>query len=428
MSRFEPLPLLFAATLAAGCGSTIHAQYEEARLEALADPGPTASDWAADGELGLSWDLVTTLAVRELQQRLESPDSRLRIELPLGAEASLAPRVELTETEIGPARACDACVRVSAGFDGELDWKLGSLKGSVPMNLNVQAVLEMVARAQGEATVVEAQLKRATVELPKDLQVDRLRVDLNDPLVRWLQGLIEREFPPIPVAEIGTDEVPVRAVRLGAQPEYLTIQVLTSSPVRSEAALTPLASGDWYLSLDERVLLGLARREAFETGELDFEVYADPQSLAVDERAFTMGLRLWRLAGAGWWRDYQVSGTLEVEDQQIKLEPSDVVELDHSRGAGLVDPLALLAKGIILDAIEDALQIARPAKLQEPIGGAKLVLTVDRAQGGSGALSLQGSAEIQERKQGKKDKGQKSGSEGGSGSGSKKSKSSRSQR
>ena len=405
-------PVLFAAALAVACGPSIHSQYEQASLEALADPGPAPASWSADGELGLSWDLVTTLAVRELQQRLEDPSSKLRLELPLGATASVVPDVQLTDTQLGPAKACEACVKVDAGFEGELDWKLGSIEGSVPFELDVTAVLEMATRAQGSTTLVEATMRRATVRLPEDLQVKRLRIDLNDPLVVWLQELIEREFPPIPVAEIGSDTLPVRAVRLASGDDYLRVQVLTTSPLRSDEELAPQAAGDWYLGLDEAVLLGLARREAFEAGELDFEVYADPRSLTIDQQAFTMGLRLWRLAGAGWWRDYQVQGTLSVEDERIELEPDSVTELDHSRGAGLVDPLALLAKGIILEAIEDALQIARPAELSEPIGGARLVLTVDTANAGGGTLSLKGSASVEERKQ-------KSGGQGGKSSGKK---------
>ncbi len=400
-------PALISSLLAlsmAGCGPSILSQYEDAKLEALADPGAAPASWTADGELGISWDLVTALAVRELQQRLESPDSTLKIQLPLGATATIVPDVELKDTTVGPAKACEACVKVEAGFDGELDWTLGSLDGAVPIDIDVTSVLEVATRESGDSTVVEATMRRASVTLPEGLQVNRLRVDLEGPLIEWLEDRIEQEFPPVPLAEIGDEDLPVRALRLAAEQRYLQIEVLTSSPVRSGTALVPKATGDWYLALDETVLLGLARREAFEAGELDYEVYADPRSLHVDHQAFTMGLRLWRLAGAGWWRDYQVSGTLSLEDGEIGLEPKTVVEQEASRGAAFVDPLALLAQGIILDTIEDALRIARPAELSEPIGGAKLVLTVDSASGGNGALSLKGSATIEEKSKGGKQK------------------------
>jgi hypothetical protein len=417
MSRNALISLLLAVNTT-GCGGKILAQYEQARLEALADPGPVPATWSPDGELGLSWGLVTTLAVRELQQRLESPDSRLRIELPLGAEAILVPDLTLRDTEIGPAKACDTCVKVTAGFEGELDWKLASFGGSIPVSLDVKAVLAMITRSEGAHTVVEAELKRVTVALPDGLQVDRIKVDLNDPLASWIQEQVEREFPPIPLAELGTDEVPLRAVRLDSGDDYLLVRVLTTSPTRSQASLVPRPGGDWYLSLDEQVLLGLARREAFEAGELELDIHADPRSLAVDQQAFTMGLRLWRLAGAGWWRDYEITGTIDLEDDELRLTPSAVEELEHSRGAGLADPLALLAQGMILEAIAGALEVARPAQLEQPIGGATLSLTVDQAIGAAGALSLQGSSTIQQREQGK-EKPQ------GSGKGKKKSKSRR---
>ena len=60
---------------------------------------------------------------------------------------------------------------------------------------------------------------------------------------------------------------------------------------------------------------------------------------------------------------------------------------------------------MILGAIEEALHVARPATLEEPIGGARLVLTVDQAEGANGALSLQGSATIEESAKKQKSKG-----------------------
>ncbi len=391
------------------CSGNIHALYEEARLEALADPGPVPPGWSPDAELGLSWELVTTLAARELQQRLESPQGRLKLELPLGLEATVVPDLELRDTQLRPAAACATCVRVDSAFEGELDWKLGQLEGSVPLSLEAQAVLELVSRDTVDGSIVEATLKRASVQLPDDLQVDRLKIDLEDPLSRWVQERIERDFTPIPVAEIGTAEVPIRGMSLATSDDYLLVRVLTSSPLRS-GSLAPHASGDWYLSLDEQAVLGLARRDAFEEGELELEIFADPRSLSVSQQEFSLGLRLWRLAGAGWWRDYQVAGTIAVEGGELSLEPREVAEVDHSRGAALADPLALLAEGMILEAIEEALHIARPAQLTEPIGGAELVLSVDRALGGGGALSLQGSATVKEKGEKKSKQDRKSGS------------------
>jgi hypothetical protein len=419
MSHQRPLPLLLAAAFTAGCGPSILSQFEEAKLEALADPGPVPATWSADAELGLSWELVSSLVVHELQQRIAEADEPLRIELPLGAEVVLEPELELGETSIGPARACEACVKVDAAFDGQIGWSLRQLEGSIPVDLVVQAVLEMTTLQQGAAATVHAELRRATVQLPESLELERLKIDLNDPLAVWLQERIERQFPSIPVAEIGADEVPIRALRLQSGDEHLKVQVLTRSPVRAPGGVKPSPGGDWYLSIDERALAGIARREAFEAGELDFEVHADPRSLEVDQQAFTLGLRLWRLAGAGWWRDYQVQGRLSIEGDRIELQAEEVRELEHSRGAALVDPLALLAKGYILDAIEEALQVARPAEISESVGGARLVLGVEQAQGGQGALTLLGTAELQERAS-KKNKKQRGGGQGSGRKGGKK--------
>jgi hypothetical protein len=229
---------------------------------------------------------------------------------------------------------------------------------------------------------------------------------------------VEAEFPPIPVAELGTADLPLRAVSLATSDDYLLVRVLTSSPTRSTGALVPQAQGDWYLSLDEGALLGLARKDAFEAEPMEYDVHADPRSLEIQDQAFVLGLRLWRLAGAGWWRDYQVSGNIHIDGDRLVLEPEAVRELDQSKGAGLVDPLALFAEGLILEAIQDALHIARPAQIEEPIGGAKLVLGVEGASGSGGTLSLRGTASIEEQRSKKnKNRQQKKGRTGAGGKG-----------
>ncbi len=407
MPRSTRASLLAASALLflPSCGGKIATLYEQSKAEALADPGPAPANWAADGELGLSWDLVTTLAVRELQSRLEDPDNKLKIDLPLGAQAVITPKLAMSDTSVAASNDCATCVRVKSTFEGKLKWKLESWKGSVPVAMSVKAVLELTSRTEGAKTLVEAELRKVTVDLPESPSIDRLNLSIDDPLVAWLQEQIEREFPAIPIAELGSGDMPLRAVRLSTSKSYLEAEVLTTSPTRPSSALSPASAGDWYLSIDEHVLLGLTRRDAFEAGELTHEVYADPRSLSVQHQSFTMGLRLWRLAGMGWWRDYQVSGTLTLDGDDIQIEPEQVAEVDHSRGAGIVDPLALLAEGMILGAIEEALHVARPATLEEPIGGARLVLTVDQAEGANGALSLQGSATIEESAKKQKSKG-----------------------
>ncbi|MFH1467694.1 MAG: hypothetical protein ABIO70_25130 [Pseudomonadota bacterium] len=415
--RTPPVPLIALVSLLLGpvsCGARIRAAYDQARSEALADPGAVPDGWPADARLGISWDLVTTLAVRELSQRLEDPSNRLRIDLPLGAKAVIEPDVQLTGARVSPARACDTCARIASTFDGSLEWSVGSFGGEVPLSFELDAVLALESHPTATGHAVEANLRTVAIKLADIPQVDRLRVDLDDPLVAWLKEQVEQDFPAIPIAEVGSQEMPLRALRLGTTPAYLVVDVLTPSPVRSGQALPAPQRADWYLAMDQQVLLGLARKAAFEKGELDYGIYADPSSLALQERSFTLGLRLWRLAGSCWWRDYEVLGDLALDHGHLRLTPSSVHERDHSRGAALLDPLALLARGAILDAIEEALDVARPAEVREPIGGATLVLSVQEATGQGPALVLHGTADLTEKAK-KKEKGKKSGGSGRTG-------------
>lgn len=398
--RTPSIPTLALATLMLGpvsCGARIRAAFDLAREQALADPGAAPAEWEPDARLGISWDLVTTLAVRELTTRLEDPSAKLRIDLPLGARAVIEPDVQLRDTRVSPAKTCGACARIASRFEGSLDWSVGALEGEVPLGFELDAVLALASHPTASGHAVEASLRTVSVKLVDLPQVDRLRVDLDDPLVAWLQEQVEKDFPAIPIAEVGSEDLALRAIRLGTTPDFLQIDVLTPSPVRTGLPLPAAPEADWYLAMDQQVLLGLTRKAAFEKGELDYGLYADPMAFTLQESSFTLGLRLWRLAGACWWRDYEVAGELAVDDGHLRLTPSSVQQRDHSRGAALADPLAALARGAILGAIEEALDVARPAEVREPIGGATLVLAVEEAGGQGTALLLKGGAELREK-------------------------------
>ncbi len=397
--------LLCAASTLTACGARIRTLYEQSREEALADPGAAGPGWTPDARLGISWDLVTALAAHELRRQLEDPDAELELSLPLGASASVKPDLELQDTSVAAAKACDTCLRVKSSFAGDLEWSLGGLRGQVPVKVQVSAVLELLTREQGDTTHVEASLRQATVRLPDAPEVERLRIALDDPLAEWIKERVEADFPPIPLAELGTGDMPVRAVRLESSDGHVLVHALSTSPVQSPGLQLGGGSGDWFVCVDQAALLGLARRASFEAGELEYQVYADPRSLSVQDQEFTMGLRLWRLAGVSWWRDYQVSGTLGLSGQRVELEATEVLEVDHSRGAGLVDPLALLGRGVILSAIEDALHIARPAQLEGRLAGATLLMNIDAAAGQDGALLASGSWSLEERGSGEQRSG-----------------------
>ena len=123
---------------------------------------------------------------------------------------------------------------------------------------------------------------------------------------------------------------------------------------------------------------------------LSHDVVADPRALDIKRGAFELQLRLWRIKGRGWWRDYTVSGSFTHENGRVVLEPKDVRQTGQSPGAVLVDPLAALAEGHILDGMARALQTSVPTTSSQDVGGAPMTVRIDTAWGAGALVSLKG--------------------------------------
>ncbi len=390
-------PLVLLLVVAPGCATGIRAQYEATRVEALADPGPAPADWTPDAVLGLGWPLAEALLAREVDARLDRAGSGIRIDLPLGGEASASPALALEDLSLSPGRGCEACARLDATVGGHVRWSAGPTSVTTPVHIALAATVDLAVTSTGRGHAVDAVVRRFQV---RDADAEHARgVDLGAPLVAWVLDRLGGQPPTVPLATLGADAVPARAFRLVPEAGGLRVDLLTQAPSPDGARpAVPAGRPDWYLSVRTASLLGLARRAAFEEGDLGYGVHADPRALAVDGDRFTLGLRLWRLEGAGWWRDYAVEGGLRLEGNRIRLEPSDVAEGEHSAGAGVLDPLTLLARGAILEAIADGLRIARPASEDADLGASRLHLEASEAAGRGGSLVLVGEARIEGRK------------------------------
>ena len=148
--------------------------------------------------------------------------------------------------------------------------------------------------------------------------------------------------------------------------------------------------------MSEGVLLDASRKDAFQAGDISGEhamnLHAEPTSLDVEGERFTLGLRLWRLEGSGWWRDYTLEGPIELSKGHIRLKADDLQEGERSPGAALVDPLSWLGEGLILEGIAESAHGAWPARDAFPVGDLRLTTTFTSARGEGEALILEGEA------------------------------------
>ena len=166
-------------------------------------------------------------------------------------------------------------------------------------------------------------------------------------------------LPPIPM---GTINLPVRGIRLNSTPLSQNIELRSNIEHSMNVTASALAlEEDWELWVHQDTLLGWTQQRAFSMGIVGYGVAIDPVDLKIQEDAFELALRLWKIEGRGlWWRDYTATGTIQQKEHKLKLKGETVTEGDTSERAGLVDPLALIAESFILDGISDQLSQSLP--------------------------------------------------------------------
>ena len=379
----------------AACASNIHALYEAEKAAVMAAPPAAPADFDPELRVRIGEVALDGLAEQAIAAGLLDFDQEMSLKNPLGFRLALTPHATVQDLTLSPSSACEACLEVHTTLEGKARWEAGAASGKVPFTAKVEGTLAFQLSESGSGAY-------AVVAHLKDLGKVRLEsskagsVDVSDLLGDWTRAALKKT-PAIDLGTFGGADLPLRAARLGSSPGAIELQALLNvsggSPV---AAARAAPTTGFEVRLHPDTALALMRREAFEAGTLQMDVAVDPRSLTVDGQRFTLGIRLWRLAGAGWWRDYTVTGGLKVKGKSIALNPEAAEEGEKSRGAGLADPLALLVEGKILDAVLKGTKQAVPAGTSTKLGDQRLRAKVSSVEGVSGALVLSGSLDLEE--------------------------------
>ncbi len=377
-------PLL---ALLAGCAGNI-AQLYEAERDAVLRPVPAAgATWSGDLRLRLHADVVQALSEAALEEGLLAWEKTLTA----GRLAELTPSATVTKLTLTPG-GCESCMHLSATVSGKASWSMGPLSGRVPFTGKVKGSVALALEPAGQGWTLMGQV--ASIDKLTLRSVSLGQLDATDLLRGWSEQALQ-QAPAFAITALGGEALPLRGARLSLAEDWLEIEALSdvNGGEALPAATAPLES-DWELRTSSQTALALMRLAAFRAGTLSLDVAADPRRLEVSGEEFALDLRLWRLAGRGWWRDYTVTGTLRVADQQLQLTPTHAEEGDKSPGAGLADPLALLAEGRILEAVEGGLQQALPATKKASVGALTVRATTQQLVGSDGALVLSGTLRV----------------------------------
>lgn len=377
--------------LLTGCGPDISALYEEQRLIALTVASSVEKPWEPDLVLAIGGKALGRAVDAAATQTLTQKSPPLRLELPLGASASLTPRLAVNRAVLSPSDACPSCLHFDIEVTGKVEWTLGSLGGTFPAKVEVGGAVEL--RVEGGTRVV-AKPYRVGKVVVKAPDLGGLRANPSSLIQDFVRAAVGEALPPIPLVDLAGSGLPIRDLRIRTANDTARIEVLSNVPGAKAATVGAPGTDSIMLGISETALAGLLRRGAFELGPVAMNTAIDPRAITVDGSTFRLDLRLWRLVGSGWWRDYDVAGTLDIVNDKLKLSPTTVVETGQSPGAEWVDPLAALFEAQILDAIAENLQRSLPAAHRENVGSLGLRAVATRVRGENQTLIVEGELRV----------------------------------
>jgi len=378
--------------LVLACTPNIPTLYEVERAAALAPPPEPPSHWAPELRLRLSEAALGAAASEVMAAGLRSLDRTYRVDNPLGLPREARPAARITNLDVEVGEDCGGCLLLSGDLRGRAQWQAGPATGTLPFTARVHARMAFETSREETGWDVTGRV----------VEVGRVRVEAGKaqalelkPLVRgWLTEALA-EAPPLQVGHLGGEALPLRALRVRGGNGAVELQALSDvSAGRPVAAAAVPPTAGWDLRMHPDTALALMRRAAFVAGPGALDVAVDPRRLVVEGGRFTLDLRVWRLKGAGWWRDYTVDGTARVRDGRLRFVGEHAEEGERSRGAGLADPIALLGEGRILQAVEHGLDHSIPARRRVEAGDVAFAARAETIAGDADALLLSGPLKV----------------------------------
>ena len=386
------MTLSYPIWLLIGCQNHIADEYAARKSVILQAPSVLQDNWSPDIVLRLDYTRISELATHVLDNTLQDiPSSTKEF---LGFKAKLTPNLGVKRLVISDASSKEE-VQVFAVLEGPIKWKLGKKTGeeSVKLRLKTNAKVE---NDNGQLSLHITKLDSLKAQL-SDISINPLKsVDLSP----WIEEWMGKQLSDLPPIQMGSINLPVRGIRLNSTPLSQNVEIRSNIEHSMNTKAPPLAlEEDWELWVHQDTLLGWTQQKAFSMGVVGYGVAVDPVGLKIQEDAFELALRLWKIEGRGlWWREYTATGTIEQKEHKLKLKGNSVEEGDKSPRAGLADPLALIAESFILDGISDQLSQSLPNHKSTQMSGLKWKLKLEDWSASGASVKLSGSIDVSKAK------------------------------
>jgi hypothetical protein len=369
------------------CMGTIRNAYDLERTTVLRSPDPVQPGWEGQVRVRLSDSALSRIARRAVSRGVLHWKETITFDAPLAPKVSVIPSVQVSHLRVHLDPACAACLYLDVKMDGEGRVNAGPLSMSIPFHATLKATVSMQVLGVNDNWRVVGE-----IDSVEDIEIGltpALSASIG-PLQTWLSHALS-QMPPFVLGEVGGANLPIRAARLGTDGRALELELVTAiaDAVPVDAAQERLAE-DWELRLHPDTLTAMLRYAGHKKGGGKFGIVDVPTALQVDGDNFTLDIRLWRLVGSGWWRDFQITGSAQIEGDDLKLIPEHSQSVAKSRNAGWVDPIFALAQQKTLQGVANGVRLTLPASTDAALGGVKMTPRLTVLSGGSTEVRIAG--------------------------------------
>lgn len=393
--------VVLAGALFAGCtGKPVDPLAQDrARLMAL-EQLPLADDWPAEATVYVGPGLLKAQLDTALADATATAEESAAIETLLG-QVRAVPRAHVDSVAFAPTATCAACVEVTVQVAGIVDAiitsPLGALRPKLPFTAGATATLELalVTDDKGRSVRLRAAPDGAwAVDATFETLPPGVSAALSDALAAHLERTVRAGLlPELPLMTLSQDEglklrgVRARPVPNGSGGHVVAVELAFVVLERGTTAQTPDPGEGFVLAIPDGTLLGIARASALRTPPAD-GFTAEPIAFTIDEDAFALDLRVWKLAAKPVAHVYRVHGRVLIAEGEVRIE-SERVELLQAPFD--INPMALIERAAILHHLEREVNAALPARVEEDVAlRRRVAVELVDARGEGGELIIEG--------------------------------------
>jgi hypothetical protein len=340
-----------------------------------------------------------------LKDALNKKENFIALPPELGRGIKLQPKIKRTQLKFVEDWSCPRCIAVDVKIEGPLRADMGGQVAALPSRLGflatARAIFEISLTQKDDARdiVIKAYKQKAW---KADVQLTGLPPGVKDELPGLWAGQVKEalrkgRIPTITVARLG-QQAPVDLLALQARPHprgLLVAFFFAIADPGSVGAVPPVQNG-FMVALPEKTVRALARAMVLKKGPRD-GLLLETRQVTLDDDAYRMRIRAWRVDQDGVHRDFDVSGPFaKTPDAKLKAVIRSVEKVQDQ--ALPPDVVGMLTRSQLLDQMAESLNMVVPAKREDQVGDARYRTEAKRILADEGVLYIEGSVTRLNRK------------------------------